>query len=308
MAFCFAAWYNHFAVRISLRKEEMVINMKQLIVIADMEGASGIFERNREAMRHEEMFPKNTLWRSCGRSCITSDVLAVCNAANDFGIDEIMLYDEHFAGCEEYNIETEKLPKNVKLFDIPDRCSLWGRIRGQAALKPYGIITVGQHARNGEPNAYFPHTIHTPPLESFYINGRNIAEIGVGVMCFEGTPYIANIGCAASHKEARELSPNVSCISVKDKSMGWEPSAEETYPIIYKGVREALENIGDKTPCVVGKDVECIMTVTEGYYYDAPDRFFWKGSFEERKAVWEAPNIEIGLALYDYVHQYIRKR
>lgn len=201
--------------------------MKQLIVIADMEGASGIFERNRAAMRHEEMFPEETLWRSCGRSCITSDVLAVCNAANDFGIDEILLYDEHFAGCKESNIETEKLPKNVRLFDLPDRCCFWSRIRGQAAWEPFGIITVGQHARNGEPNAYFPHTIHTPPLESVYINGIHAAEIGQSVMCFSGTPYIANIGCAASHKEAKELSPNVSCITVKDKSKGYEPSAEE---------------------------------------------------------------------------------
>ena len=28
-------------------------DMKQLIVIADMEGASGIFDANREACRHE---------------------------------------------------------------------------------------------------------------------------------------------------------------------------------------------------------------------------------------------------------------
>lgn len=281
--------------------------MQQLIVIADMEGASGIFEWNREAMRHEEMFPENTLWRSYGRSCITSDILAVCNAALDFGIDEIMLYDEHFAGCKEYNVETEKLP-NVKLFDLPNRSALWSRIRGQAALEPFGIITVGQHARNGEPDAYFPHTIHTPPLESFNVNGRNIAEIGEGVMCFEGTPYIANIGCAASHKEAKELSPNVSCISVKNKSNGWEPSVEETYPIIYKGVLEALKDYDNKTPCIVGANVECLMTLTEEYCYEAPKGFPWKGTFEERKAAWEAPDIETALTLYDYVHRYIRKK
>ncbi|MCM1054613.1 MAG: M55 family metallopeptidase [Bacteroides sp.] len=280
--------------------------MKQLIIIADMEGASGIFERNREAMRHEEVFPENTLWRSYGRSCITSDVLAVCRAAMDFGIDEIMLYDMHFAGCAEHNVILEELPR-VKVFDLPDRCCYWSRIRGQAALEPFGIVTVGQHARNGEPDAYFPHTIHTPPIEALYVNGRNISETGEGVMCFEGTPYIANIGCAASHKEARELSPNVSCISVKDKSRSWEPAPEETYPIIYSGVSEALRDYENKTPCVVGPNVQCLMTLTEEYYYDAPKNFPWKGSFEKRKALWEAPDIEAALGLYNYVHQYIKK-
>ena len=75
--------------------------MKQLTVIADMEGASGIFDSNAEACLHEELYPYNKMWRSYGRSCITSDVLAVCNAAIDAGIDDILLYDMHFAGCTE---------------------------------------------------------------------------------------------------------------------------------------------------------------------------------------------------------------
>ena len=180
--------------------------MKQLIVIADMEGASGIFDLNKEACWHEELYKQKTLWRTYGRACITSDVLAVCNAAIDMGIDDILLYDMHFAGCNESNIELEKLPSKVRLFDLPNREIWWGRIRGQAMTEPYGIVTVGQHARNGEANAYFPHTIHTPPIKEFFINGIHVAEIGESVMCFSGVPYIANIGCAASHKEALELS------------------------------------------------------------------------------------------------------
>ena len=140
-----------------------ILDMKQLIVIADMEGASGIFGSNKEALWPEEIYKQKTLWRTYGRSCITSDVLAVCNAAMDIGIDDILLYDMHYAGCSESNIELEKLPPIVRLFDLPNREIWWGRIRGQAAIEPYGIVTVGQHARNGEANAYFPHTIHTPP-------------------------------------------------------------------------------------------------------------------------------------------------
>ncbi len=281
--------------------------MKQLIVIADMEGASGIFDSNKEACLHEELYPENRLWRSYGRACITSDVLAVCNAAVDFGIDDILLYDMHFAGCAESNIELEKLPSCVRVFDLPKRAALWSRIRGQAADQPFGIVTVGQHARNGEKDAYFPHTIHTPPIESFYINGIHTAEIGESVMCFSDVPYIANIGCAASHKETLELSPQVSTISVKDKKNGFEPSPKETYPIIYDGMLNALNDYKNKTPFPTKRKYRCILNLTENYRFDAPDDFPWKGHFTIRSAEWEAHDILCALSLFWEVHDYIKK-
>nr|WP_297703941.1 M55 family metallopeptidase [uncultured Butyrivibrio sp.] len=281
--------------------------MKQLIVIADMEGASGIFESNREALWHEELYPQYNLWRSYGRNCITSDVLAVCNAAIDSGIEDIMLLDMHHAGCTETNIDMSKLPSGLRLFDLPKRCMYWGRIRGQAEYEPYGIVTVGQHARNGEKNAYFPHTVHTPPIESFYINGKHVAEIGQSVMCFCGTPYIANVGCAASHKEARELSENVTCISVKDKSKNWEPTPEETFPVIYEEMMSAFKDYDNKTAVPVSDKYVCELNLTEDRYFDAPFDFPWKGSFEKRKATWEAHDIETALGLFWEVHNYMKK-
>jgi D-aminopeptidase len=134
---------------------------KQIVIIADMEGASGIFDGNRDAVIHG-----SSLWREYGKKCITSDVLAVCQAANECEIDEILIYDEHFAGEPEYNIIIDELPENIKLFNTWNRCFDWRRIRGQADLELFGLITVGQHARYGEPNAYFPHTIQSPPIKA----------------------------------------------------------------------------------------------------------------------------------------------
>lgn len=281
---------------------------RQLVVIADMEGASGIFDSNREACWHEELYPRNTLWRSYGRACITSDVLAVCSAAADMGIEDILLYDMHFAGCREPNIELGMLPACIRVFDLPDRAIMWDRIRGQAAAEPYGLVTVGQHARNGEAGAYFPHTIHTPPIESFWINGIHAAEIGQSVMCFCGVPYIANIGCAASHREALELSPDVSCITVKDRSRGWEPTPEETFPLIYKGMLNALGDYESKTAYPCRDHYSCELRLTDGYFFDAPYSFPWKGAFEERRAAWEAHDTQTALSLFWRVHEYIRKR
>lgn len=279
--------------------------MKQLIICADMEGASGIFERSREAMHHEEMFPNETLWRTYGRGALTSDVLAVCEAANEAGADEILLYDGHFAGCAEPNVILERLPGNVRLFDTPERRFYWRRIRGQAQWAPWALVTVGQHARYGEENAYFPHTIQSPPLKAFWINGIHVAETGTAVLSFQGTPYAANVGCAASHREARELSPAVSCITVKDKSRGWEPSPEETFPIIRRGVRDALLDIADRPPVRMEGPCRCALELMEGYAFQAPPQISWKGSFQRTRAEWEAPSVEIAQELFDEVRACI---
>ena len=218
-----------------------MLNKSQIIIYVDMEGASGIFDHNRSAFIHG-----SPLWREYGKKCITSDVLAVCQAANECKIDEILIYDGHFAGDPEYNIIVEELPNNIKLFDTYNRCFYWRRIRGQAALNPFGLITVGQYARYGENSVYLPHTIQSPPIKSLYINNKNIAEIGMCAYNFCGIKYIANIGCIASMTEAREISQQVTCIPVKDKKRKWEPDYSETFSMIKENVIKAINDIENK--------------------------------------------------------------
>lgn len=276
---------------------------KQLILLSDMEGASGIFEKNETAVAHG-----SPLWSSYGRDCLTSDICAVCEAANENGIEEILLYDGHFAGCPQFNVKLEKLPGNVRVFDLPDRCFYWRRIRGQAALDPFGVVTVGQHARFHTPNAYFPHTIQSPPIQKLTVNGLHIAEIGSGVLQFSGTRYLANIGCAASMQEARELAPSVVCIPVKDKAAGWEPSPAQTYPLIKEGVSKAIREWEKRDVIHLDGPYRFELELTEGYAFQEPSDFPWKGSFAPRLAAWEAPSVEIGLELFNEVRGCIQKK
>lgn len=273
---------------------------KQLIIIADMEGASGIFENNRKAIIHG-----CTEWEEYGKKCLTSDVLAVCEAANEFGVEDILIYDGHCAGSPEHNIMIEELPENVRFFDTPDRCFYWRRIRGQAQWNPFGIITVGQHARYGESHAYFPHTIQSPPIKEFMLNGIHIAEIGMAVLNFSGVKYIANIGCKASMKEAMELSDTVETIVVKDKVLNWEPSIEETYTIIKESVLQALKNSDDKKSITMAPPFRFSLSLVDGFEYKVPNEISWKGKFEKNKAFWEAPDVEIGLEIFNYVREFI---
>ena len=285
-------------------------SIKQLILIADMEGASGIFEENRSWN-----WNGGDDWREHGRECITSDALALITAANDFGIDDILLYDGHFAGNPEFNIILEKLPSIVRVFDVTDRCFDWRRIRGQAEQNPFGIITFGQHARFGEENAYFSHIIQSPPIRNLYWNGRHIAEIGSAVLSFHNVPYLANIGCAASMREALELSDKIVTIPVKDIAIGWEPSPQETYPIIYDGVMKALRNAenagrrgsGPGTLEVNDGTHSFSMELCDGYVFDTSASISWKGIIEKNKAEWDAPSVEIGLELFNYVRGLLRE-
>jgi len=277
--------------------------MKQLIIVADMEGASGIFERNRSWNWNGD-----DDWRKYGRKCITSDALAIVSAAVDFGIDDILLYDGHFAGNPEFNIILEKLPSVVRVFDVPNREFDWRRIRGQAEQNPFGIITFGQHARYGEPNAYFPHTIQSPPIKNFYFNGKHIAEIGSAVLNFHNVPYLANIGCMASMSEALELSDKIVCIPVKDITKKWEPSPQETYPLIYEGVMKALNNAKNATGITIGSPpYHFSMELCDGYIFDITAKLSWKGELGKTKATWEAPSVEMGLELFSYVRALLVK-
>jgi D-aminopeptidase len=274
---------------------------KQIFLYADMEGASGIFERNADWC-----YNGGDNWRKYGKNCITSDVKAVCEACVASGIDEVLLYDGHFAGNPEGNILYEQLPSIVRLVDTPDRCFIWPRIRGQAEWEPYGFISVGQHARAGTENAYFPHSIHTPPIKRWTLNGKEVGEIGMAAYMFCRAPYIANIGDKASMREALEICPTVSCISVKDKENGWEPEPSEIYSAIKQGVIDAIKDIAHKE--IIEIEEPCVSTyeLCSGYYFEQPEHITWKGEFLGNKAIWEAPDVETAISLFQYIEKCVR--
>lgn len=272
---------------------------RQLILISDMEGASGIFEENKEAILHG-----SNLWRKTGRKFLTSDILAVCEAANESNIDEIMLYDGHFAGDAEHNILLELLPSNVKVFDTENRCFDWRRIRGQADQHPIGVITVGQHARYGEINAYFPHTI-SYPITKLKINNFIVSELGKSIFNFCGTKYLANIGDMASMKEALEICPNVSCIPVKNKLTKWKPTPSETFEIIKNAVKKAISTYNEKDYINLDPPYSFYLEVEDKYYFNYPEQLTWIGQFHKNKAYWTAPSLEMGLELFNFVRELL---
>jgi D-aminopeptidase len=127
------------------------------------------------------------------------------------------------------------------------------------------------------------------------------------VLNFDETPYLANIGDAASMKEALELSGKIVTVAVKDKAKGWEPSPEETYPLIYAGTMKALEQAAQAEVPVFNLPLEFSMEVCDGFVFDTSQTISWKGAVSKEKAEWTAPSIEIGLELFHSVRELILK-
>ena len=284
---------------------------KQLYILCDLEGASGISDVNRKAMYHG-----SELWRSEGRALVTSDVKAVCDAANEFGIDEIIIEDEHDNGKRESNLLVTDLPGNARVLRRPH---LPGKQRKVIRGQPYGMVFVGQHAMHGG-GGFAPHTIQSPPIGGVTVNGIRVGEIGLELAQFMGAPLLAVVGEEAAVAEAKVLCPRVVGIPVKSLEKDWFPSADETRPAIRRGVLDALRARDRASGLDLKPPFRFTLTPTDGYVFDPAKKmpvrwlmrlFFFRiygGRLTEREASWEANTVLRGLYVLHCARMFLRKQ
>lgn len=282
---------------------------KRLYILCDMEGASAISPANRKAMNHG-----SDEWRQEGRRLITSDVAAVCEAANELGIDEIAIEDEHDNGKRAPNLLVADLPRNAYVLRRPH---LPGKARRVVGPEPYGMIFVGQHAMAGG-GGFAAHTI-CPEIGAVTLNGLRVGEIGLELAMFMGGPFLAVVGEEAAVAEARALCPNVVGIAVKSLERGWFPSAEETHAAIREHALAALRAREEASSLRLDPPFRFTMEPRDGYIFD-PDRKMplrWlarlllfhlsKGRLSEREASWEAKTVLRGIWALHCARGFLRK-
>jgi len=284
---------------------------RQLYILCDLEGASGISPDNRKAMYHG-----SELWRSEGRALVTSDVKAVCDAANEFGIDEIIIEDEHDNGKREPNLLVTSLPSNARVLRRPH---LPGKARKIVRGEPYGMIFVGQHAMYGG-GGFAPHTIQSPPIGAITLNGVRVGEIGLELAQFMGAPLLAVVGEEAAIAEAKALCPRVVGIPVKSLEKGRFPSADETRPAIRRGVLDALRTRSEATGLDLKAPFRFTLAPADGYVLDPARKmplrwltrlfFFgiYKGRLSEREASWESRTVLRGLYALHCARLFLKKQ
>ena len=289
----------------------MTEGRKQIYVLCDMEGASQISPENKQALHYG-----SELWQKEGRRLVTSDMKAVCEAANEFGIDEILINDEHDYGNREPNLLVGELPGNVRMVKRPH---LPHTPRKMAQKNPYGIIIVGQHAMYGG-RGFAPHTIQSPPIGEVRLNGIRVGEIGLELALFMDVKFLAIIGEEAAVGEARELCPNVVGVPVKSLENNWFPSAEENYPRIRDKVLQALRQRESADGLHLEPPYRFSLKVTENYCFGTRKRgilrglanlFFvrkYKGHMESQEVFWEARTIASGLYGLHTTRMFMEKR
>ena len=276
-----------------------------------MEGASGISPANREATRHG-----SRLWHKEGRTFITSDVQAVCEAAVTFGIDEIVLNDSHDNGRREPNVLVRELPGNVRLVRRP---YLPGKPRHMIRGEPFGIVIVGQHAMFGS-GGFAPHTIQSPPIGTVTINGIEVGEIGLELALFMGARLLAVIGEEAAVEEAEALCPNVVGVPVKSLERDWFPTASETRPVIREKVLEALSKREEAQGLQREPPFRFTLEPAEGWRFDPNKRFLLRwlarlilfrlsdGRMTENEASWKTRNVIRGLYALHSTREFLTKQ
>ena len=284
---------------------------KQLYILCDMEGASQISPENRKALYYG-----SELWQHEGRRYVTSDLKAVCEAANEFGIDEIIVNDEHDYGNKEPNVFVHELPTNIKMVKRPH---MPGTPRRMTQKDPFGIVMVGQHAMSGG-GGFAPHTIQSPPIGRITLNGSTIGEIGLELALFMGVKFLAIIGEEAAIGEAKTLCPGVVTCPVKNLERNWFPTAEENYPIIRDKVLQAIRQREEAGSFQTPSPYRFSLGLNDDYYFDPNKRFalcwlanllfyrLYKGKMEENEVFWETKRIVSGLNTIHMMRMFARKR
>ena len=270
---------------------------RQLYILCDMEGASGISPANKEAMYYG-----SARWHNEGRRFITSDLKAVCEAANAFGVDQIVLNDSHNYGKREPNVLMSDLPPNVRLVRRPH---LPGKARRLVCEEPFGIVIVGQHAMYG--GRFAPHTIRSPPIGEVTLNDLRVDEFGLELALFMGARLLAIVGEAAAVDEANALCPSAVGVAVKSLAEDWFPPPNEMAPLIRERVLDALRRREERQGLHLAPPFRFSLRPTPAYRFDPNRRFFvdrlarWillnrsHGRLTEHEATWTTQTIVGGL-------------
>ena len=77
-------------------------------------------------------------------------------------------------------------------------------------------------------------------------------------------------------------------------------------PIIYDGITKALDQYQEKTAYPSQEKYSCKLYLSEGYHFDKPEDYPWKGRFSDKCAEWITHDSETALSLFWEVHNYIK--
>ncbi|MBI5186017.1 MAG: M55 family metallopeptidase [Nitrospinae bacterium] len=133
-----------------------------LYILADMEGACGIYKQ-------EQFTPGAPEWKRWGRTCLSEDIRSAIDGASRAGLRKATVRDYHGFGA---NVARDMLPRSVEVI---------GGVRfrplpaiGKKAKYSMAFL-IAHHASVDSPGAFYPHILHHH-VKSISVNGRIVSE------------------------------------------------------------------------------------------------------------------------------------
>ena len=181
--------------------------IKQVLIIADIEGSSGCRDYRASSFLTPE-------W---ARACLamTLDVGCVVDALLKAGVEHIRIKDFHRTG---YNLLPEMLSGNPKIIHGYRR----GPVPGLGDPgRSQAVLFLGMHAASGT-DGFLAHTL-TSRIAQLEVNGRPLAEMELFAASLApfGIRPVFFSGCPVACEQAAEAVENISLYPI-DKSMGTE--------------------------------------------------------------------------------------
>ena len=183
----------------------MAGQIKRILIIADIEGSSGCWNR-----RHSSF-----LTREWCRACLemTRDVNAVVQALFNAGVEHIQIKDFHRTG---YNLLSEEIDGRAEVVLGYHNGPVPG-LGDPAGAE--GVLFIGMHAASGT-DGFLAHTL-TSRIAQLEVNGKPLSEIelfAASLAPFEIRPLFFS-GCPVACEQAAAAVENIAVYAI-DKAPG----------------------------------------------------------------------------------------
>lgn len=182
--------------------------MTRVLLIADMEGTSGITD-------YRECWPVFTEYWDTGRQKMMADVVAAVQGLLDGGATEVLLINGHGFGYP--NIDADQLPEGCRLIPDDEESATIQAGNFDASFQ------IGRHARCGTREGFMSHT-QTPDFR-VSIDGKLITESHINAWRAD-RPLLGIIGDAALEAQLDGALKGTPFMAVKQSQ-----SRTETTPV-----------------------------------------------------------------------------
>jgi len=213
----------------------------RLFISADMEGIAGV-------VTMEQLLPGGYEYEKA-RHWMTEEVNAVCEAAFEAGIDEVVVADAHGTG---QNILPDRLPENVELIRAWPRPL--GMMQGVEDGNYVGAVLLGYHAGAHTTGGGAAHTMLLM-IRELRLNSQAVSETGLAALTAGhfGVPVIMVSGDDVYIKHAQEYLGDVETVTTKE-SYSWFSgrviSPARSRKLLAEGLKRALGRLSDFNPVV----------------------------------------------------------